>query len=122
MGYRSDVALVLSPKGIEALNAVLQDANLSEDSRTSLGCLLQKADDKKEDASTGAKFWYWEWIKWYLEYPDIHLLEDVLSKLDPWEYRFIRIGEDQSDTDVIGDYDEKPFCMEVIRHIEFCNN
>ena len=81
MGYRSDVALVLSPQGIKELNATLDDSKISDNTRSSLCHLLENADDKQEDTSTGSKIWYWEWIKWYPEFSEISILEELMSDL-----------------------------------------
>ena len=113
MGYRSDVALVLSRKGTEKLNATLNDSKISDNTRSSLSRLLDNADDKHEDISTGAKIWYWEWIKWYPEYSDISILEELMSELADEEFRFIRIGEEMTDIEENGSYYNNPFGLDL---------
>ena len=50
---------------------------------------------------------YWDWVKWYEDYPDVSAVERVMSELDKYDneeaidkgfgYRFMRLGEDDSD-------------------------
>ena len=121
MGYRSAVALVLSPKGVEVLNSKLHDATSQKSSHSTLGRLLKNADEQGEDSRTGDKFWYWEWIKWYPEYPEIEILEGIMSELADEEYQFIRLGEENTDIEQRGAYYNNPFGMDLRRSIVFDN-
>ncbi len=117
MGYHSDVALTLSSKGVEALKIKIN--NSQNCSKSALCTLLENADKKGVDSSTGDKCWHWSWIKWYHDYQEIYMLEEFMSSLDYDEYLFIRIGEDINDIDVYGSYYENTFGMYLNHSIEF---
>lgn len=119
MGYRSDVGLALTKKGLETLNAKLAEESVSEDVRESVKRLLSHTDEHYSDAASGAEVWYWEWIKWYdccpAGYQDICFITDTLKEMDDEDYRFIRIGEEYDDTEVSGGFWENPFDFELTR-------
>ncbi len=117
MGYHSDVALTLSSKCVESLERKIN--NSQNCSKSALCTLLENADKKGTDDRTGDKYWYWNCIKWYNDYPEIYMLEEFMSSLDYDEYLFIRIGEDMNDTDVYGSYYENQFGMYLHHSIEF---
>lgn len=119
MGYRSDVGIALTKKGIAMLQDKLASQEISEELRARVKELLAHADRHYTDASSGAEVWYWEWIKWYDCYPvgyqDISFIMDALNELDDEDYRFIRIGEEYDDTEVSGGFWENPFDFELTR-------
>jgi hypothetical protein len=119
MGYRSDVGLALTKKGVETLNAKLAEESVSEDLRESVKRLLSHTDEHYSDAVSGAEVWYWERIKWYDCYPfgyqNICFIMDAVRELDDEDYRFIRIGEKYDDTEVSGGFWENPFDFELTR-------
>lgn len=121
MGYRSDVALALSPNGVTAVHATLQDTRLSEDVRTAFACLLGSAYEHRKDEHTGAACLCWVWIKWYPEYTGVALMESLLTSLPADDYLFIRLGEDVTDTEIVGDYYNNPFGLDMRRTIVFDN-
>ena len=56
---------------------------------------------------------YWDWIKWYEDYEDVSAIVKTLDKLDELQdpndyettvygYRFMRLGEDDEDTETRG--------------------
>ncbi len=116
MGYHSEVALTISSKCVEALENKIN--NCQNTAKSALCTLLENADEKGIDDSTGDKFWYWNWIKWYHDYPEICMLEEFMSSLDYDEYLFIRLGEDMNDTEIYGSYYDNPFEMHVHHTIE----
>ena len=119
MGYRSDVGIALTKKGIATLQDKLASQDISEELRARVKELLAHADRHYTDAASGAEVWYWEWIKWYDCYPvgyqDISFIMDALNELDDEDYRFIRIGEEYDDTEVSGEFWENPFDFELTR-------
>ena len=123
MGYRSDVGLALTKKGVKALNAKLAEESVSEELRESVMELLDDADQHYTDRNSGAELWYWESIKWYdtlpLEYQNICCIMETLANLKNEDYRFIRIGEDYEDTEVSGGFWENPFGFGLKREITF---
>jgi hypothetical protein len=64
MGYRSDVGIALTKKGVATLQEKLASKEVSEELRASVKRLLSHADEHYSDAASGAEVWYWEWIKW----------------------------------------------------------
>ena len=115
MGYRSDAALALSQEGVAALARKLA----GNDSRIpAVQRLLDRAGIHYQDAASGAEIWQWDWLKWYPEYQDVSVLENLMAELDEVHFRFIRIGEDEEDTEVRGLFRENPFQMNLIRGIQ----
>ena len=115
MGYRSAVGLTLTKAGVEELNKILQTVN--EERRNAASNLLQCADIHYSDNRSGAELWYWEWLKWYPEYLDVSVFEELMDEVDYEDFRFIRIGEDEDDTENRGDFRENPFEMDLRRDI-----
>ena len=119
MGYRSDVGLTLTRTGVEALNRKLQTVN--EERRDAASHLLQCAGIHYTDSHSGAELWYWEWLKWYPEYLDVSVFEELMDEVDHEDFRFIRIGEDEDDTESRGGFWENPFEMDLRRDIFMMN-
>lgn len=89
--------------------------------RQEVNSLLDYADRHLIDPVSKAEAWQWNSIKWYSGVPEyfaeIYFIEDFLRNLDEPAFRFIRIGEDYDDTEVIGDFTENPFDLELARGI-----
>ena len=115
MGYRSDAAVVLSKEGAAYLK--------SQISMNGMKCgaekLLAEADDHIVDPTTASELWYWEYIKWYNDYADVNFLERTVHSLPSEDFMFIRVGEDNSDNEEIGNYFENPFNLNLCRHIDY---
>ena len=47
---------------------------------------------------------YWNYVKWYQRFDDVGFIEDFLSAIPDEDYRFVRIGEDQDDSENRGEY------------------
>ena len=123
MGYRSDVGIALTKKGVATLQEKLASQEVSDELRASVKKLLSHADEHYSDAASGAEVWYWEWIKWYgghvLACPQISFIEDTISEMGDENYYFIRIGEENDDTEVRGCFWDNPFEMYLTRGINF---
>ena len=120
MGYRSDVAIVMKEKDfhtmleevkqteIEWLNGwILSGYNHPKSKNKPFSELNPQSDD-----------WvvlYWEWVKWYDDYQEVAFIENFLQKIN--QYDFIRIGEDDDDTEII--YKSQNYLMGVERRITF---
>lgn len=117
MRYRSAVALALTSKGANILQARLE--TLDEDSyvRKETEDLLRTADQHYTDAVSGAEVFYWENIKWYHEFEEVRLVVKCIEYLDDDDYRFIRIGEDVDDIVCAGSFYDDPFAMDLSRRI-----
>ena len=58
MGYRSDVALVLTKTGVEQFKATLKSQEISKTTRQEVYRLLKWAD-KHLTKADGSECWYW---------------------------------------------------------------
>jgi len=118
MGYRSDVGLCLTKNGKKTLEAKVAGLKPEADSTKHIHELLA-SPRKREDPESGAVAWHWEHLKWYFDFEDVSFFENLLQDLDYEEYFFIRVGEENDDTDVRGGFWENPFCMCLLRGIAF---
>ncbi len=104
MGYRSEVAIALTPDAAKKL-FVLQDFC------PELKQLIDDADDtwhfdkKSIDKGFDTKL-YWNHVKWYDSYPEIQQMETFLYQIlgDDCEYLLLRIGEETDDMETQGHY------------------
>ena len=119
MGYYSDVGLALTKTGVDFLQSRLASQEVSRELREEVNTLLDQAERHYTDAASGAEIWYWDWIKWYdsksYGFQDVCFIMDALDALEDGNYRFIRIGEEYDDTEVIGGFWENPFDFELTR-------
>ena len=119
MGYRSDVGLVLNRHGVTVLNNRLKAADLSRSEKDDIRDLLRMADEHHKDANSGSEVWKWNCIKWYDSelyfFKEIKFIADTIKTLSEEDYRFIRIGEDYADVEVLGSYWDNPFGLDIER-------
>ena len=118
MGYRSDVGLCLTENGKKTLEAKLSELEPDTDKTTHVNELLDSRR-KREDPESGAVAWLWEHLKWYFDYADVSFFEKLMNDLDYEDYYFIRVGEENDDTDVRGGFWDNPFGMCLVRGIAF---
>ena len=119
MGYRSDVGLCLTDTGKKILDARLAELDAGSDSTQHIHELLNAPREKREDQESGAVAWLWEHLKWYANYKDVAFFENLLRDLDYDDYYFIRVGEDNDDTEVHGGFWDNPLGMCLVRGIAF---
>jgi hypothetical protein len=119
MGYRSQVGLCLTAQAYELFQKAL--AVLGADSKQAevVRSLMAHADNEGHDAETGAHLWYWSYLKWYASYLDVSFIENFINTLEGEEYSFIRVGEDDDDSEIGGDFWDNPFDMYFSRGIDF---
>jgi len=96
MGYRSNVAVMITAENKENFNRYLKELKESEDE--ALQSIIEDSDmaDNGEDAIR----LNWEDVKWYEDYEDVGAFEDWLESITGDEgtsYHFVRIGEDLDD-------------------------
>lgn len=119
MGYRSDVALVLSGNGVKFLKHRLGEDN---DLCVTITNFLNHADAHYADNTSGAEVWFWKWMKWYARDTNVYdepcFIEDTLQLLDEKDFRFIRLGEEDDDFQNIGTYFDNPFRVDLVRYIQ----
>jgi hypothetical protein len=93
MGYRSEVAIRCQDKAFEMFEKAWGESIPDK--------VIRKGDNDN--------LIYWDWVKWYSDYPDILDINSVMNKLDEYEndeaikeqlgYKFLRLGEDDSDVE-----------------------
>ena len=94
MGYRSEVVIKFSEEAVEVVNAARKICpHLDE--------LLKINDAHPRDVNDVSALYFAD-IKWYEGYPDIDSMTNLLSELDEEDYGFIRIGEEDTDTESMG--------------------
>lgn len=110
MGYRSEVAFVLSNKASNLLIEKLD--TLSKEEKKDVQSLLEHFDEHHVHES-GAELYYWTWIKWYPEYIAVSVIEDFLRSLEEEDFYFIRLGEELGDIEQFGYFYDNPFELHV---------
>ena len=97
MGYRSQVTLALQPKAAALFTTL----------RARGGDLAELIEDATTgNHNDGVESYEWHGIKWYDSYSCVGAIEAFMDRLDTEdmeeEYRFVRIGEDDNDTECRG--------------------
>lgn len=104
MGYRSDVKLILTDKGMDRLRSKVPKPTEEEP--------YWVADCIYEAVRIGdGKYWLIEWddVKWYDDWKDYEVpcavleLRNKLKEIDE-PFKFIRVGEDYGDVEMDGVY------------------
>jgi len=92
MYWRTEAALALSKKGVEALHCIMDEPDVTAFARDEFFNLLDKALHKV-DADSGVEIWYWDSSMWFNE--DIMpYLDAILRNLDNHDYKFVWIDDD----------------------------
>ncbi|MBQ7608171.1 MAG: hypothetical protein IJU76_09410 [Desulfovibrionaceae bacterium] len=78
MGYRSEVGLALSRKGVEILHARLNSPEVSDDLREHVLSLLERADERYRDAKSGLKHGVGTGL---ICFADVRFIADTLQEL-----------------------------------------
>lgn len=94
MGYYSDVALVLAPSAVKKLKKAIANVGEGSDKLN----FIKYPNEHLTDYD-GNELYYWESVKWYEEFPETQFMEEFMNSLDSKEYRFLRVGESEGDTD-----------------------
>jgi len=109
MGYRSEVVLVVSKKAMPHFMVTV--GTVPE----GLELCFQGHDTMKKDyeGEEGSILFHWQGIKWYEDYAGVAAVNSFLIKMqdlededwDEWgeEYRFVRMGEEAGDQDILGE-------------------
>ena len=96
MGYTSEVALILTREAAQALD---EFATRNEEAAR----ILRFCDLREKSESSGDELFLWKYLKWYTGYPEIRFLRGFLLTLKEEDYRFARLGEDETDVELHGD-------------------
>lgn len=111
MGYRSEVVLAISKDVMPQFLAILAKSPETRDM-----CFAYNDEVEKNYNDDGSLLIYWDAIKWYDSYEPVQLLENFMSKCEDGTFedevgdvddggalfRFVRIGEDEEDTETRG--------------------
>jgi len=108
MGYRSSVALAISKELMPRFLTVFAKCPEAQ------AMVFKDHDQLDEDYDgDGTFFVHWDHIKWYTSYPEVAAIEEFIAEceLDDFEdldnsyehYRFIRLGEDNDDSEEMGE-------------------
>ena len=108
MGYRSSVALAISKELMPRFLTVFAKCPEAQ------AMVFKDHDQLDEDYDgDGTFFVHWDHIKWYTSYPEVAAIEEFIAEceLDDFEdldnsyehYRFIRIGEEVEDVEMMGE-------------------
>lgn len=107
----------LTKTGAEQLKAEMTGLDVSI--RKDVLSLFAHPDRHCTDPETGAELWYWSWLKWYVDYPDVHWTEDFINRLDDGDFMFVRLGDDADDNEERGQFWGNPFDLGLVREIRF---
>lgn len=124
MGYRSDVALVLSSDGLTLLEKYLEELfEKDKDTHEKVAEYFGEADVFRRDKNCNV-FYLWRGVKWYDTDPDYagpYHIEEFLDSTDLYgeDYLFIRLGEEVNDVETSGEMWSNPFGVGLRREIAF---
>ena len=105
MGYRSTLAIAFKKKAFyDHVGSAIKD--------------FKDCDTIQETSDTVTFFW--EDVKWYEDYEDVKSVMGVLDKLEIEDYGYLRIGEDDDDTERLGSpHDFELYCSRTIS-LDYC--
>lgn len=88
MGYKSDVGIMCQPKAYEMFK---KEFDLIRPHK-----ILKRGD---------YHLLIWEWVKWCIEFEDVAKIDEIMNELeehydeDGYGYKFLRLGEDDTDVE-----------------------
>lgn len=123
MGYRSDVAIAMKKSDYDVM---LQRAKELEENSEDVCDFIEEGykqaipnDKHQPENPDDFVYLFWEWVKWYTRdpeyFPEVTFIDDFLSEID--EYDFVRIGEEEDDTETI--YNSGSYLISVERSINW---
>lgn len=116
MGYYSEVKIAMRESDyIELLNRINYYTN-----KDMLSIFIKDMCSTKTVTNNGQKvvILYWDWVKWYQEFKEVQYVEEYIAELNDKckPYKFVRIGEDSSDIEVLDSWGEDgDDCCDIIR-------
>ena len=95
MGYRSEVAIVLSDEAYELLCCMIE--NIEE--KELLDSVLELVDEMYEEKDN--VLLYYECTKWYETYPEVDFIMDFIGNAfdEDMAFNYLRVGEDYADVE-----------------------
>jgi hypothetical protein len=123
MGYISEVGLALTADGKRKLDKALDESAQTDAQKAEPARILLENSVMREDKASGAVAYYWDYLKWYSDFDDVAFFEAFMAALEKndgySDYHFIRLGEDDDDTEYRGGFTDNPFGMCIVRCINF---
>ena len=116
MGYYSEVKIAMRESDyIELLNRINYYTN-----KDILNIFVKDMCLAKTVVNNGQRIaiLHWGWVKWYPEFKEVQYVEEYLAELNEQckPYKFVRIGEDSSDIEVLDNWGEdEDDCCDIIR-------
>lgn len=116
MGYYSEVKIAMRESDyIELLNRINYYTY-----KDTLSIFLKDMCSTKTVINNGQKvaILHWDWVKWYQEFKEVQYIEEYIAELNDQRkpYKFVRIGEDSSDIEVLESWGEdEDDCCDIIR-------
>ena len=117
MGYRSDVGLALSKKAVTELKKRLDALDNNSNEQTTIRELMEYAQSHYPDKNSEDEVYYWEWLKWYSDFPDVSFIERLMADLEVEDYLFFRVGEEIGDIEIKGEFWDNPFEFNILQTI-----
>lgn len=119
MGYCSAVALCLNAEAEKKLHEYFNENQKSynKEELSEIEALIESPDTLKKEE--GSVLRYWDWCKWYLEFPGVQFITNFLDELDYSSYLFCRIGEELDDIERDGGFYDNPFELNVSVDLSF---
>ncbi len=107
----SDITVFLSSFGLTKFNNKLAVAQkeLTKQELVAVHEMLEENVSNQTGQGYGGHLFYWTRTAWDVRHPLVFLMESVLAELENAEFSFMRIGEDENDFEVRGDYYNNPF-------------
>lgn len=107
----SDITIFLSSFGLTKFNNKLAEAQkkLTKQELVAVQEMLEENVSNQTGQGYGGHLFYWTRTAWDERHPLVSLMESVLAELESTEFSFLRIGEDESDFEIRGDYYNNPF-------------
>ncbi len=99
MGYRSEIALLFNAKGLEKLKEKIKEIP-SEEERSIVHSFWN--EETGERFSDGSILFTKDYLKWYIDYSEVQVVYDTFNGIEEEDYRFVRIGEDTADIEILG--------------------
>lgn len=126
MSYCSDVAIGLKADIVERFQQLFGSYYFEERGEKKLTYFWERFK-QQVTSENGDVLYYWKYIKWEREFPEVDIIERFMEQLDrenlSEKYMFVRVGEEWDDVEYRGDcedeYGDKLFYLEAVREIVF---
>jgi hypothetical protein len=127
MGYRSDVLLGIAFPNTDAMIAFASAQRVTGDEHTANAIKRYGVTHMSADWGEGVVMWtYFEYVKWYTDYPEIKAHELILEAAREAEYStiFTEVGEEYADVKYEVEHRDKSDggmlydCFNLVREID----